>query len=401
MKANATGQFEKDSRRTFGKRKVAPRVCVFESKEHLRTFLAEALEELGLVVRGCASPEGLSEGIRTHYPDILIFGSSIEGMTAVRALELIAAEGFDGKILLLGPAKSPMLAGIHDLGSRLGLAMLPVLKTPFADSALRAALADLLPTEQPPAPAIDAEEALEAGWLELWYQPKVAVQRFSLDGAEALIRMRHPTWGVVPPAYFIPSAGDPGFRALSEFVIGTALKDWSYFVAQRGPIQLAINLPLAFFRNFGAAHDLCRMLPKHAAFDGLIVELDACEIMADPSFANELARALRLHNIGVSVDNVGEECGSLAAIEDFAFAEVKVDRAFVQGCADDTLRRLACRQIVEFAQASGAQAVACGVESRRDYFVLRELGVDQIQGFLLAKPMPAPKLARFALDSRF
>ena len=152
MKANATGQFEKDSRRTFGKRKVAPRVCVFESKEHLRTFLAEALEELGLVVRGCASPEGLSEGIRMHHPDILIFGSSIEGMTAVRALELIAAERFDGKILLLGPAKSPMLAGIHDLGSRLGLAILPVLKTPFADSALRAALADLLPTEQPPAP---------------------------------------------------------------------------------------------------------------------------------------------------------------------------------------------------------------------------------------------------------
>jgi len=84
-------------------------------------------------------------------------------------------------------------------------------------------------------------------------------------------------------------------------------------------------------------------------------------------------------------------------VHDFAFAEIKLDRFFVDGCADDTLRRVACRQIVEFAQASGVRTVAEGVERRNDYVVLREIGVDQIQGFLMAKPMTAQKLARFRL----
>ena len=396
MKNNQANRFETDRRRTFGRRKVAPRACVFDGKEHLLTFLGETLEEIGFVVRRCPSIDCLIEATATFHPDILIFGLSA-GAHAAQALELVAARGFAGSVLLLGPAASPMVAGLHNLGQRLGLMMLPVLKTPFADLDLRMAVAAFLPAEQPPPAHVDAREALDAGWLELWYQPKVTTRNLVVEGAEALIRMRHPTWGIVAPALFIPDAADPAFEALSEFVIARALTDWRYFVTQRGPIQLAINLPLAFLSRQGAAHDLCRTLPRHAAFDGLIVEMDACEIAANLAYANDLARSLRLHNIGLSIDDVGEEWPALTAVHDFAFAEIKLDRFFVDGCADDTLRRVACRQIVEFAQASGVRTVAEGVERRNDYVVLREIGVDQIQGFLMAKPMTAQKLARFRL----
>jgi EAL domain-containing protein (putative c-di-GMP-specific phosphodiesterase class I) len=263
---------------------------------------------------------------------------------------------------------------------------------------LRAAVAELVPSERPPVVHVDAREAMDAGWLELWYQPKIGTRNLVVDGAEALVRMRHPTWGVVSPARFVPDADDPDSQAVSEFVIERALNDWRYFVTQRGPIQLAINLPMAFLSKRGAAHDLCRTLPRHAAFDGLIVEMDACEITANLSYANELARMLRLHNVGLSIGDVGEEWPALTEVADFAFTEIKLDRFFVEGCADDKLRRLACRQIVEFAQACGARTVAEGVEKRADYVVLREMGVDQIQGLLMAKPMTAQKLARFRLD---
>jgi EAL domain-containing protein (putative c-di-GMP-specific phosphodiesterase class I)/CheY-like chemotaxis protein len=392
--------FDADRGRTFGKRKVVPRACVLDGKEHVRTFLSETLEELGFVVRRCASANDVGDALETHHPDILIFGLSTGSLDAARALELAVAQNFDGKVLLLGPAISPMVAGVRDFGERLGLAMLPVLKTPFGDRDLRAAVADLLPVDRPPPPPVDVGEALDAGWLELWYQPKVAARSLALDGAEALIRMRHPTWGIVPPAYFVPAPNDPHFQALSEFVISSAVSDWRYFVAQRGRIQLAINLPLVFFRNLGAAHHLCSMLPKHAAFDGLIVEMDAGEITENLAFSNELARALRFHNIGISIDDLGEEWPELTTLDEFPFVEIKLDRAFVSGCADDSLRRSACRQIVEFALASGARTVAEGVENRNDYFVLRELGVDQIQGFLFAKPMTAQKLARYELRLR-
>jgi EAL domain-containing protein (putative c-di-GMP-specific phosphodiesterase class I) len=375
-----------------------PRACVVDSKQHLQTFLSEALEELGFIVCRCGSPEGLGEALGAHCPDIVIFGLSAGGLEASRALQVAAAHGFEGKVLLLGPAASPMVAAVRDFGESLGLAMLPVLKTPFGDRDLRGAVSGLLRTETPPLPPVNAGEALNAGWLELWYQPKVDSRSLALDGAEALIRMRHPTWGVVPPAYFIPAEGDPNFQALSEFVISRALHDWHYFVTQRGRVQIAINLPLSFFKGPGAMQHLCEMLPRHAAFDGLIVEMNGSEVTENLAFSNELARALRFHNIGISIDDLGEQWPSLIEVDGFPFVEVKLDQNFVAGCADDRLRRSACRQIVDFAQATGARTVAKGVENRGDFLVLREMGVDLIQGFLFAKPMTAQKFARFNLN---
>jgi len=73
---------------------------------------------------------------------------------------------------------------------------------------------------------IDATEALDAGWLELWYQPKFNARTLQLCGVEALIRVRHPSWGLVPPAYFMPDRDDPCLSVLSNFVVNRAIEDW-------------------------------------------------------------------------------------------------------------------------------------------------------------------------------
>jgi hypothetical protein len=116
---------------------VAPRACVFDSKQHLRTFLSETLEELGFVVRPCVSPGTLVEATETFCPDILVFGLCADGLNSAQALQLVAEREFEGRILLLGPAAAPMVTGLQHLGQRLGLAMLPVLCTPFADRLAR------------------------------------------------------------------------------------------------------------------------------------------------------------------------------------------------------------------------------------------------------------------------
>ena len=125
--------------------------------------------------------------------------------------------------------------------------MLPLLPTPFSDTDLRDRVAELLPVEAPPNPPVDVTEAIHADWLELWYQPKIEVRSLTLSGAEALVRMRHPTWGTVPPAYFIPDGDDPHFRALTEFVISRAIGDWRSFVIDHGHVEIAVNLPVTFF----------------------------------------------------------------------------------------------------------------------------------------------------------
>ncbi len=141
-------------------------------------------------------------------------------------METLASKPFVGKVLLVGPRTSPSLAAIEDHARELGITLLPTLHTPFGEAGLRDSVATLLPDEGPPEPPIHLEEAVREGWLELWYQPEINARSLAIERAEALIRIRHPTWGVVPPAYFIPADGDPHFRALSEYVIDRAIEDW-------------------------------------------------------------------------------------------------------------------------------------------------------------------------------
>jgi EAL domain-containing protein (putative c-di-GMP-specific phosphodiesterase class I) len=275
--------------------------------------------------------------------------------------------------------------------------MLPPLVTPFDSTSLHESVAALARKEAQREPVIDAAEALKAGWLELWYQPKLNARTLQLCGAEALIRVRHPTWGLVPPAYFMPDRDDPCLSVLSNFVVNQAIEDWHYFTTQHHAVQIAVNLPFDFFRDPDSITNLCQRMPTHPAFDGLIVEINAADLIADLDLARAVARQVRFSNIAVSVDDLGSECLALVGLDDFPFVEVKVDRQFVAGCADDRLKRTACRQILEIADGFGCRTVAEGIETRADFFAVREMDFDMVQGFLFAKPMTAQKFALTSL----
>jgi EAL domain-containing protein (putative c-di-GMP-specific phosphodiesterase class I) len=382
---------------TFGRRVVAPRVCIADSKQHIRTFLGEALEELGFITCECAQVGEIDAVLDSHLPDLIILGFSAGGVEAGRMLKGLAAKAFDGKVLLLGPRESRVVEAVRRLGEEFGLAMLPPLATPFGAEGLRASIVAFLPTEAPLSPPVDAAEAMRAGWLELWYQPKIDVRTLTLREAEGLIRIRHPTWGIVPPAFFIPDDGDPHLRALSEFVIGRAIEDWRWFLEQHGPLELAINLPMAFLKDPQAVNNLCRQIPEHPAFEGLIIEINGIDVIENVELLREVAGRLRFHNIAISIDDLGAEWPSLVGLNDFPFVELKVDRKFIAGCADDRLKRVVCRQMLDLADGYGARTVAEGVETRADFIAVSEMGFDLVQGFLFAKPMAARNFARTML----
>jgi EAL domain-containing protein (putative c-di-GMP-specific phosphodiesterase class I)/CheY-like chemotaxis protein len=372
---------EVDTLATFGRRRVSPRVCVADGKQHIRRFLGEALEELGFVTCECMQASELSAVLKAQLPDLLVLGLSSGGVEAAEMLKALAANAFDGKVLLVGPRDSRVVAAVRELGENLGIAMLPTLATPFSAESLRDGVAEFLPAEAPMSPPIDAAEALRAGWLELWYQPKIGARMLDLREAEGLIRIRHPTWGVVPPAYFIASDGDPHFRGLSEFVIDRAIEDWRYFVSQHGPVELAINLPIAFLQDPGVVENLCLQMPDHPAFEGMIIEINGTDVVRNLEQVKDIARQLRF----------------LVGLDNFPFVELKVDRKFIAGCADDRLKRAVCRQILDLADGYGARTVAEGVETRADFLAVREMGFDLVQGFLFAKPVAAKKFARTML----
>jgi EAL domain-containing protein (putative c-di-GMP-specific phosphodiesterase class I) len=159
-------------------------------------------------------------------------------------------------------------------------------------------------------------QLLEANWLELWYQPKIDSQTLSFSGAEALARMRHPHW-IVQPAHFIPEDGDPRFQALSQFVIDQAIADWRILLAQGCRIDISINLPVSFLRDPACLDYLCRRLPDHPDFDGIIVEVNGTEVTRSLPLVADLAPQMRFRNVGISVDDLGTKWPDLAALEGF------------------------------------------------------------------------------------
>lgn len=317
-------------------------------KKHIRSFLCEALQELGFAICECAHSAELTGVINADIPDLLLLGFAGEGMEVVRVLERLAGERFGGRVLLFGPPHSHALLALATLGAQLGLHMLPVLTTPFGELELQASLADFVPLPAPPRPGLDAAEALHNSWLELWYQPKINTHSLRVGGAEALVRIRHPHWGMVSPSCFKADDRDPHYAALSEFLINQAVADWHCFVSECGPIELAINLPLSFVTSDGALTMIERLLPRHPAFPGLIIEIDGTELLRD----------FRL-----------------------------------DGCAGDGLKRAACGRIVKMSEGK-TRTVAKGAETRADFLAVRESGFDMAQGCYVGKPMNRRKFAR-------
>src|SRR5262249_5604531 len=208
-----------------------PWVCVADPRQQMRTFLAETLQDLGCVTRECAAVAELGAELDLRPPDLVVIGLAAGGIEACEVMELLAAKGFDRKVLVLGPRVSPMVAAIRELGAKLGLAVLPLLPTPFSQTDLRNCVAAVLaPNDLPQTQSLNAADPSPVNTLELRYQPKIDTGTLALSGAEALVPIRHPALGVVPPGHVMLD-GDLPAAEVSEVVIDQAISDWRYFTA--------------------------------------------------------------------------------------------------------------------------------------------------------------------------
>ncbi|MEN3376824.1 MAG: hypothetical protein V7604_2179 [Hyphomicrobiales bacterium] len=388
------GALPRGKRVEFGRRRVAPRVCIIDRKPYIRTFLAETFEELGFIPDGCADAKELAFRLSAATPDLVLIVISGGETSAEDVLGVLAAAMFQGKIILLGAASLPALTEMQRLGEQLGFAMLPTLTTPFQTRDLITRLSGLFPARARRSMQVDLVDALANDWLELHYQPKIDPRSLMLCGAQAVIQLRHPTWGLVSPASFIALDGDPYFVALSEFVLAKAMADWRYFVADDMPVEVAVTLPAAVFGDRDFVDRVRRWLPDHPAFGRLIVELDSAELIEDLAHAGRVARQLGRHNVGIALSNVDGERSSLAEFGGFPFVEIKVGQTLVRGSADNRLRRAACITILDFTRRFAARAVATDLDARADFLAMRDAGFDLVQGPLFGEPMNVRKFAR-------
>jgi len=243
-----------------------------------------------------------------------------------------------------------------------------------------------------PQARIPLGDVLRRDWFELWYQPKIELKSMRLVGAEALVRARHPTRGVVAPYFFLPDAGEEDLLKLTEQVILTAAGDWDIFNEYGVPMKFAVNVPVSAFVKLPIPRMLREARPRAGNWPGMVLEVTEDQIIHDLDLANEVADALRALNCTLALDDFGAGYSSLARLRQLPFSELKIDRSYVMNCDKDQLNAGLCETIVELSKRFGLKTVAEGIESVHESHKLQGIGVNVGQGYLYAKPMPKAEL---------
>jgi diguanylate cyclase (GGDEF)-like protein len=240
----------------------------------------------------------------------------------------------------------------------------------------------------------DLRHAVEGGELALHYQPKADLGDGRVTGVEALVRWNHPEYGLIAPDDFIPIAEQTGLiRPLTSWVLEEALRqvrDWSGRGMRLG---VAVNLSVRSLMDAALPDEVCGVLER-AELDpeALTLEITESTIMADPTRAIAILHRLSEHGVALSIDDFGTGYSSLAYLKRLPVNEVKVDRSFVINMARDQDDAVIVRSTVDLARNLGLRVVAEGVEDDVTWERLRSLGCDAVQGYYLARPMPANKL---------
>ncbi|HEU4910461.1 MAG TPA: EAL domain-containing protein [Actinomycetes bacterium] len=246
----------------------------------------------------------------------------------------------------------------------------------------------------------DLARALEEGTLALHYQPQAEPESGRITGVEALLRWHHPLWGHVPPDEFIPLAEHTGMiKPLTQFVLETAVRQCVAWRDAGTPVLMAVNISMRNLLEPELADTVARLLLQ-AGLPAALLKLEVTEsaIVAEPERAVQALQRLVDLGLSVSVDDFGTGYSSLTRLRNLPVQEVKVDRTFVRHLADDGDDLAIVRAVISLGHDLGLRVVAEGVEDERSWRILQDLGCDLVQGYFLAKPMPAEAMSTWLAD---
>jgi diguanylate cyclase len=244
----------------------------------------------------------------------------------------------------------------------------------------------------------DLRVAAGLGQFELVYQPKVAAGSLQVTGVEALLRWHHPLRGIVSPAVFIPMAERSGLiGGIGDWVMADACRQCAAWRAQGLHLPVAINLSAYQMRQHDLADRVDAALQRHGLQAGdLTLEITESVAVEDTDIIRRSFERLSDLGVQVSVDDYGVGQTSLGSLQQLLVSELKVDASLVRDLADRPDVRGIVDAMVRLAHALSLKVVAMGVETEAQRDRLVQLGCDELQGFLFAKPMSAPGVAQLA-----
>ncbi len=236
----------------------------------------------------------------------------------------------------------------------------------------------------------DLRHAIARNELELHYQPQVSADGSRIQGIEALVRWRHPVYGLIPPLEFIGIAEERGLIVqLGEWVIRQACRD----AARWGDVTIACNVSAIQFRQTDFVQSVEKALAD-TGFDPARLELELTEsvVVEDADQAESSIMELRSMGVKLALDDFGTGYSSLIYLRRFAFDKIKLDKSFLDSLEDTGESAILVHSVVHLGRALGLTVTAEGVETAEQQRFLQAVGCHLLQGYLFSKPVEAHKI---------
>jgi EAL domain-containing protein (putative c-di-GMP-specific phosphodiesterase class I)/CheY-like chemotaxis protein len=366
---------------------------ILDDEPAIGAVVCRVVQSCGHLATAFENPSEFLSKVESDPPNLIILDLALGRSDAVEVIRKLESLNYQGDVILMSGRSGDILAEINRIGIAHGLSMLPPLNKPFRGTELQARLKSVPEKQssgsssQLPARQVDLGEALQKNWVELWYQPKIDLRTLSVCGAEALVRINHPEFGIISPGEFLPPSGDPLYGPLSRLVIATATSDWKKLAAQNVATKIAINVPASVLMTPDFVSNIREHLPQDSSFPGLVVEVTEDEVVRDVKTIHEVALQLKLSSVELSIDDFGTAHASLARLRDLPCTELKLDKSFVANCSSDEGKRKICQTVRDLAKRFNLTTCAEGVETAEDLKILTSMGFDAAQGYLFARPM--------------
>ena len=246
----------------------------------------------------------------------------------------------------------------------------------------------------------DLRHACERGELYVDYQPIVSLANRTLMGFEALVRWRHPEFGLIPPKDFIPVAEETGqILTIGQTVLESACRqarEWQITYPVTPPLFVSVNLSVKQFNQPGLVDNIAQLLEEFC-LPPRCLKLEITESVFSDNIEAAVGLLTQLRNLGVqlSIDDFGTGYSSLSYLQRFPIDTLKIDRSFVTQMMENEENIAIVRTIVALAQNLGMDVVAEGVETEDQVTMLRKLDCENGQGYLFSTPLGARQLDQF------
>lgn len=368
------------------------RLLVIDDEPLIRGFISAVARQMGFMVTATGDADEFRASYLEAPPSIVILDLQMPQVDGVEILRFLESVNSEASIFVVSGMHKRTLASAENLGRSKGLNMYGGLQKPIRLETLRNALRAVMKEKQ----QISAEglrQAIRKGELEVCYQPIASQDStvgWTVDAAEALVRWRHPEYGLVMPDRFITLAEESDLiMPLTDYVLRESIEQYGLWRAAGLNVKVSINMSPCLLTNVDFPDYLDQVFAEYGVdASHFSFELTEGATARDMELTMDVLTRLRLKGVGLSIDDFGTGYSSLKQLFLLPFTELKLDRSFVSRMKENADARKMVKVMINLAHELGMTSVAEGVEDTKTMKLLEELGCEKIQGFLISKAVP-------------